>query len=151
MVRIYWHSTPNICWYIICLICLYRICHICWYTICSIYNLSHTITEVLAILAFTVLTNTCTRFPTINFFVHIKLFRLTLTFIVIPLLIGIACRAIELAFTIAWNMFYQSFSFIYSSSIIYHLSYTLTLNTYFYKPSTTLQLSLHLSRLTIHG
>ena len=36
-----------------------------------------------------------------NFFVHIILFRITLTFIVIPLLIGIACRAIELAFTIA--------------------------------------------------
>ena len=108
--------------------------------------LSHTITES---------SNTCAGILTVILFARMILFTLTLTFAIIPFKIWIACCTIESAFTIAWNIFYQCFSFIYSSYKIKYSSicmFCFGWNGFFEDTSSrAAQLSLHLFRLTING
>ena len=98
IIRIYLLSTR------ICHICWYSICHICRYTICNIFNFNAqndwSISNSFWILL--ILTNTCARIPIESF-------------------------AIEFAFTIAWSIFYQCFSFICSCYNIKYFNIIITL------------------------
>ena len=83
----------------------------------------------------TILTNTCAKITTAKFLSHAILFTLALPCIVIPFLIWVTCCSIEFAFAITWNMFCQSFSFIYSSYYIEYFNIYVTATRF--EPPTT--------------
>ena len=89
------------------------------------------------------------------FFARAILFTLALTCIIITFLIWITCYAIEFAFTIHEICFTNVLALYIPVIIIHTLTFTsfvlLGTHIFVYKSSKTLQLSLHLSRLTMNG
>ena len=132
--------TMLINWSSTCDICCYSIYLFCWYIIhknCNFITFNHwSISNTFKIR--TIFTNTCTRAPTIIFFVLMIIFTFLLICFIIPFLFRITCCSIEPAFT--WNMLCCCFRFIF---VYYHIKcfninvFGFFWNTYFWRYDIT--------------
>ena len=128
-------------------ICCYSICHFCWYNIYNRYNYTTrdhwSISNIFKILA--ILTNTCARTPTVISLAHTIIFTFTLTCFVISFLIWTTFLIwtqlyIEFVFTIAWNMLWHCFSFIFIcdiSNTLTFMSFAFFRHIYFWRLDIT--------------